>query len=253
MGCSEGFFGGLRGTRRVLSTFDTRGVLSGTRAAVGCTSGCTRCSLGNVSPHAFKLLRAHTRACTHARTHFEYPAYLSARVRVCAREQLLACACVCLCVFACVCVCLFVCVCVLLGLVHVCALASLCFCIFIGKHFSVCVFNARVERLCWPSPWHGGTGGIYSAACDARTAHACVLRWPSVGSLVCTQARRGRAVRPARRGLREVSTRPWSTPPAPSSSSAATASAPPTTGTCGSAPTEVRTGLARGARGVLGG
>jgi hypothetical protein len=154
VGCLEGFFGGLRGTRRVLGTFDTQGVLSGTRAAVGCTSGCTRCSLGNVSPHAFKLLRARTRACTHARTHFEYPAYLSARVRACARERLLACACVCLCVFACVCVCLFVCArafgsvcaCVRAGSVCVCERARVHVCICVCVRASLCV-RARV-RVC---------------------------------------------------------------------------------------------------------
>jgi hypothetical protein len=49
------------------------------------------------------------------------------------------------------------------------------------------------------------------------------------------------ATAPSRRnGLRELTTRPWSTPsPAPSTSSAAT-TAPPTTRTCGRAPTEVR-------------
>ena len=50
------------------------------------------------------------------------------------------------------------------------------------------------------------------------------------------------AAAPSRRnGLREMGTRPWSTPsPAPSTSSAATAAAPPTTTTSGRAPTEVR-------------
>ncbi len=73
----------------------------------------------------------------------------------------------------------------------------LCLCLCLGA-----------TALCWPSPWHGGTVGIYSAACDARTAAVCALRWPSVGSLVCTQARRGRAVRPRRNGLRDLDTRP---------------------------------------------
>jgi hypothetical protein len=60
----------------------------------------------------------------------------------------------------------------------------------------------------------------------------------------------GRAARPARRGLRELGTRPWSTPsPAPSTSSAATAA--PTCRTCGRAPTAVR-GRTR-AWGLVGG
>ncbi len=104
------------------------------------------------------------------------------RVRVCARERLLACVCVCLCVFACVCVCLFVwrvhagacacasarvracvhlCMCACVSVcaracacvrVSLCARACMCvllrecgFCILIGKHYRVCVFNARAH------------------------------------------------------------------------------------------------------------
>jgi hypothetical protein len=53
---------------------------------------------------------------------------------------------------------------------------------------------------------------------------------------------RGRAARPRPNGPHDLGTRRWSTPPAPSTSSAATTSAPapPATRTCGSAPTEAR-------------
>ena len=164
----------------------------------------------------------------------------------------------CVCVFACVCIC----VCARISVrERVCAYACVCpgMCAFVCARVHLFLQFCILARVCVCAARGGvgppmGTGGIYSSACDARTARACVLRWrwPSVGSLVRTQARRGRAVRPARRGLREMGTRPWSTPPAPSTSSAA--AAPPTTGTCGRAPTEVRDRTRAGdGRGVLGG
>jgi hypothetical protein len=115
----------------------------------------------------------------------------------------------------------------------------------------ICSCNSAFSRECvsarlaavWALPC-GPAVFIAQPATRGRPTRAA-LAWPSVGSLVCTQARRGRAVRPARRGLREMRTRPWSTPPAPSTSSAAAAAAPPSP-TCGRAPTEVRTGVSQG-------
>jgi hypothetical protein len=83
----------------------------------------------------------------------------------------------------------------------------------------------------------------------AQCSRACVVALGATrrafGATGRARARRpqvspGRAARPRRRGLAEVSTRPWSTPPAPSTSSAAKApTVPPSTRTCGRAPTEV--------------
>jgi hypothetical protein len=89
---------------------------------------------------------------------------------------------------------------------------------------------------------------VFRTAIDARAAHVCLRVVPSVGSRAWPQASHGRVVRPARRGLGDMVTRPWSTLPAPSTSSAAAAAAPPTSTMCGSAPAEVRTGLAWGTR-----
>jgi hypothetical protein len=96
-----------------------------------------------------------------------------------------ACVCICvcarisvrerMCAYACVCpgMCAFVCARVHLFL-QFCILARVCVC---------------AARGCVGPPM--GTGGIYSAACDARTAHTCVLRWrwPSVGSPRCGRRR----------------------------------------------------------------
>ncbi len=71
---------------------------------------------------------------------------------------------------------------------------------------STCVF-ARALRPCWHSRCM--TGGLKRAE-GHMSFDAC--HRPQVSP--------GRVVRPARRGLRELGTRPWSTPPAPSTSSA---------------------------------
>jgi hypothetical protein len=82
-----------------------------------------------------------------------------------------------------------------------------------------------------PAPCVGGRARVVAFGATGRAR----ARRPQVSP--------GRAVPPARRGKREAGTRPWSTPPAPSTSSAAAISMAPTTSstrTCGRAPTEVR-------------
>ncbi len=131
----------------------------------------------------------------------------------------------------------------------------------------VCV-HARAARLRVYASWLGGRCGRPAATCGPNSSAGGAGR-PRVrgcGSVrsalgvarVRPQVRRGRAARPARRGLRETGTRRWSTPPAPSTSSAASAEsagAVATSRTCGSAPTEVRGRTRSGGRsgGRLGG
>jgi hypothetical protein len=104
------------------------------------------------------------------------------RVRVCARERLLACVCVCLCVFACVCVCLFVCVYVLLGpsvararrCVCVCERARACVrvCICVCVRASLCVRACVRVSLC-------------VRACMCVLSRACVFAFLSASISVC--------------------------------------------------------------------
>ncbi len=108
----------------------------------------------------------------------------------------------------------------------------------------VCVCNGAVLTR----RWHGRGPAVLTAG--RPRVQFCVLCHPSVRAR-WPQVSRGRAARPARRGLREITTRRWSTPQAPSTSSAAAAA--PSTGTCGRAPTEVRTGLVLGWSGLQGG
>jgi hypothetical protein len=132
-----------------------------------------------------------------------------ARVRACTRAFVSACACDCAfpsdCNFLCVCS-DRVCVC----LAAACAPPS-------HARRRLAVFIAR------PAPRVGVCARVVAVG-ETGGARACR-----------PQVSRGRAARPRRNGLRELTTRPWSTPPAPSTSSAAA-----TTATCGRAPTEVR-------------
>jgi hypothetical protein len=104
----------------------------------------------------------------------------------------------------------------------------------------------------WPSHRTAGTGGINSSA--GGVSSACGLRLVRRARL--PQVSPGRAAPSRRNGLADVGTRRWSTPPAPSTSSAAP-TAPPTSGTRGQTPTEVRdrthAGVVGGYSGVLRG
>ncbi len=114
----------------------------------------------------------------------------------------------------------------------------------ISAHVCVCVVGC-VERLCtYASALCGrcggtaGTGGINSLA-GGRALVVSVRCHRPVSRALGPQVSRGDAVPSRRSGLADMGTRPWSTPPAPSTSSAATTATPPTR-TCGRAPTEVR-------------
>ncbi len=179
---------------------------------------------------------------------------------MCARARSCACACnercVCACAFLLVCV--HLCACVLAcmrpctrAFVSACAcvraslpdriFARVCVVNVFMRSESVCSMSRRcarplVERrrravfIARPAPRVGGRARVVSVRFHRPGSRA---RWPQVS--------RGRTARPARRGLRETGTRPWSTLPAPSTSSAAaTPTAAASTRTCGRAPTEVR-------------
>jgi hypothetical protein len=136
-------------------------------------------------------------------------------------------------------------------------------CISVGKHLRalarecvqyVCVWlgcvRASVLHACRCGPFWGNDGsarrrrrprarGSFSwlrFGAIGRDSRAC---WPQVEPLALAP--------PMRDGLRDLRTRRWSTPPAPSTSSAA-----PTTRMCGRAPTEVRGRTASEGGGVLG-
>jgi hypothetical protein len=159
------------------------------------------------------------------------------------------------------CVCVVVC-----ARAHLCVCAGLCvFCRSFGKASSpcLCLLCACVsvwhDFLCMPRGCAGAVvarrgPAVFIARPAAPGGRACAVAIQCdrpVFAPFRPQVRRGRAARPARNGLRDLSTRPWSTPPAPSTSSAAKAAAPTTT-TCGRAPTEVRGPDSRrgGGRGV---
>jgi hypothetical protein len=103
--------------------------------------------------------------------------------------------------------------------------------------------RVRAAALCTHSRGTAATCGINSSARAACCSRACVVAFDATG-----RARaRWRKVSPSpivpsrRNGLREEGSRPWSTLPAPSTSSAATtATVTPPSRTCGRAPTEVR-------------
>ncbi len=151
---------------------------------------------------------------------------------------------------ACVCVCARVSVCVHL---QACARARVCVrvCVPLSANVRVRAIpsdctSARVcsERVCAPRrcarpPIARRRLAVFIARPAPRVggrARGCVRCDGPVVARVWPQVSPGRAARPARRGPRDIGTRPWSTPPAPSTSSAATTA----TTTCGRAPTEVR-------------
>jgi hypothetical protein len=121
----------------------------------------------------------------------------------------------------------------------------------LGRAFpSDCIFAllcvasmcACASRLHAPSHRTAPTCGINGSA---RAAAVVAARaWLRLGATGRARARRpqvspGRTARPRRNGLADLGTRPSSTPPAPSTSSAET-TATATSRTCGRAPTEVR-------------
>ncbi len=113
-------------------------------------------------------------------------------------------------------------------------------CDSIGLQFRACVRRGAVRAL----QSHGG-GLRYLKLGPRRAlrprARGCVRCDRPVVARVRPQVSPGRAARPTRRGLCDICTRPWSMPPAPSTSSAATAAPYLTTSTTsGRAPTEVR-------------
>jgi hypothetical protein len=96
----------------------------------------------------------------------------------------------------------------------------------------------RVDELCaraCASQLHAPSHRT-AATCGMNSSARAVRAW------LRSQVPRGRAARPARNGLRELPTRRWSTPPAPSTSSAANTAArtTPPSRTCTRARTEVR-------------
>jgi hypothetical protein len=177
------------------------------------------------------------------------------------------CACACALELICAFVFIFVRACVrACARVRACMRAHVSACVFVFAFPSDCIFRARVcsERVC-----------VFSERACAllrcarppiarrRPAASIARRAPRVGGCARVvafgatgraRARRpqvspGRAARPTRDGQADVTTHPSSTPPAPSTSSAATAA--PTSRTCGRAPTEVR-GRTRSRGGSVG-
>ncbi len=152
---------------------------------------------------------------------------------------------------ACVCACAHVC-----GCFHSGALARTCACVYACLCERMCGFvrfhRIAIPRVCVASPCvRPLIARRWLAVFIARPlpriggrARGCVRCDRPVVARVRPQVSRGRAARPARDGLRDLGdlgTRPWSTPPAPSTSSAAGATtAEPSTTTFGRAPTEVR-------------
>ncbi len=135
----------------------------------------------------------------------------------CGRARAHVCRCACVCAHARVCVRLLVCLCA--RVCTACVKRTVCAC---------------ASRLHAPSHRTAATGGINSSARAALCGRERVVAFVATGR---ARARRpqvspGRAARPTRDGLRDKGTRPWSMPPAPSTSSAA-ATAAPTSRTCG--------------------
>jgi hypothetical protein len=147
-----------------------------------------------------------------------------------------------------------------------CVSACACLCISIGLRLrarvcvaSVCVCSERVRapRRCARPPIARRRLAVLMAR-PAPCVGGCarVVAFGATGGARARrpQVSRGRAARPRRDGLRDLGTRPWSTPPAPSTSSAAkapTISISPTSTTCTRAPTEVR-GRTRSGDGSVG-
>jgi hypothetical protein len=192
-------------------------------------------------------------------------------------DGVLRCACMCGClrVCSCVCLCSFVCV----HAAFPCARVRACMRACVRAFPSDCVF-ARVcvasvcvcsEHVCAPRrcmrPHIAQRRRAVSKSRPTRVGgRARVIAFGATGRARARrpQVSHGRAVPSRRNGLRETRTRPWSTPPAPSTSSAASATTAltPTSRMCGRAPTAVRgrTGsggwsawYSRGALGVLRG
>ncbi len=163
---------------------------------------------------------------------------------MCARACARACACnerVRLCVCSFLCLLSFVCVCVHARCVRAacvgpCTRAFVSTCACVCAFPSDCIF-ARIARRALAVL-------IAPRAPRVAAAHAWLHLVRSAGlARFGPQVSRGRAARRRRRGLPDLGTRPWSTPPAPSTSSAATAATKttaPTSRACGRAPTEVR-------------
>ncbi len=131
-----------------------------------------------------------------------------------------------------------------------------CSCISIGlrlraRGFDVCVCSARV---CAPRRGAHSRGAAATCGMNSSARAARVVSLGAIGRARALQVSPGRAPQAARCGLGDIRTRPWSTPPAPSTSSAAAttrATPKPTSTTCGRAPTEVRGRTRSGVGGYL--
>jgi hypothetical protein len=146
----------------------------------------------------------------------------------------------CPCAYACLCERMCVCSRVSIGLRHRARVCSECV-----RAARRCARPPIAQRrfavsIARPAPRVGGRARVVAVGATGRAR---------------PQVSRGRAARPRRNGLREMGTRPWSTPPAPSTSSAAKATPPATSRTCTRAPTEVQrwTRSRGGSRGALRG
>ncbi len=111
--------------------------------------------------------------------------------------------------------------------------AHLCGSTFVGGRIAP---GNELGMRCAPCDRTAGTCGRNSSARGASAA-VFAARRPPAGLARVGPQRCGRAARQRRDGLREITTRRWSTPPAPSTSSAASATATPSSRTCGRAPT----------------
>ncbi len=152
-----------------------------------------------------------------------------------------------------VCLCVALCACALMCAyalsVCACVGALVSACAWVRAFPSDCIFSrvgstfacVRAAALCAPSHRTAATCGIHSSAHASRCGRVCgragVVAFGATGR---ARARRlqgspGRAAPSRRNGFSDTGTRPWSTPPAPSTSSAATANCPASAAcrTCG--------------------
>jgi hypothetical protein len=95
-------------------------------------------------------------------------------------------------VLKCACACMHACVCVLAAFplasascARACGCVCVCVCVCVGA--CVCVWVQR--RCAGPRRGTAGTGGVYSAACDARTAAVCALRLCHRSVRLCARRR----------------------------------------------------------------
>jgi hypothetical protein len=217
-----------------------KGVVGGTLG--GTTGGSSRGSLGipkgfapgrpahaRISDHSPVPLSLRRSTCTCSRRcHHMYGVHVS-RQELFARRFARSCARACLpmrvSVRARVCACLLVRLCA-----HACTACVNELCTR-APHGCARPPNARRRRAVFkarPAPRFAAARAWLRSVRSAGLARV----WPQVS--------RGRAARPTRIGMRDLGTRPWSTPPAPSTSSAAKAPPAPTSTTSGRAPTKVR-------------